>query len=256
MDSHQHFTVGVDVSHPNIEILRCLETVVQALQIHKTMSGTKLKRTYDFDPDLFDAAVQHGSEKKVLKWGDRNMFTFVAPYIIPEEAYYESIEGAFREIWEAEGYDKSQFYLENTARRDSKIAGPWTRPDFTMVSYKKFPWTIGSEFDVVTFEVKRADTSNVLAVFEAMSHRSAATRSYVVFPLDEVTWTTKDPAQAVRVKDECIRHGIGLILVGAGHSAAVHAIPARRFDIDHRKSSDFLAAVLTEAGKNRIAEWK
>ena len=242
--------------HPNIKVLQCLETVVQALQIHKTMSGTKLKRTYNLDADLFDAAVQHGSEKKVLKWGERNMFTFSAPYTIPEEAYYVSIDHAFREIWEIEGYDKSQYYLENTSRRDSKIAGPWTRPDFTMVSYKKFPWTIGSEFDVVTFEIKRSDTSNVLAVFEAMSHRSAATRSYVVFPLDEVVWTAKDPQQAVRVKDECVRHGIGLILVPPSPAAAVHAIPARRFDIDHRKSSDFLAAVLSEAGKNRIAEWK
>jgi len=244
--------------HLDIKVLQCLETIVQALQINKTMSATKLKRTYDFDSEIFDAAVRHGAEKKVLKWGDRNIFTFVSPYVIPEEAYYNSIEVAFREIWESEGYDRSQFYLENTARRDSKIAGPWTRPDFTMVSYKKFPWTIGSEFDVVTFEVKRADTSNVLAVFEAMSHRSAATRSYVVFPLDEVAWTSRGPAQAIRVKDECIRHGIGLILVGQGSAkaVAVHAIPARRFAIDHRKSSDFLAAVLTEAGKNRIAEWK
>lgn len=229
---------------------------MQALQIHRTMSGIRLRRSYNLESDLFNAAVEHGLDKRVLRRGDRNMFAFVSPYIIPEEAYYDSIEKEFCTIWESEGYDKSQYYLENTARRDSKIAGPWTRPDFTMVSYKKFPWTIGSEFDVVTFEVKRSDTSNVLAVFEAMSHRSAATRSYVVFPLDEVTWSEKDPAQAVRVKDECIRHGIGLILVGSDPGTAYHAISARRFDIDHRKSSNFLSAVLTEAGKNRIAEWK
>ena len=35
-----------------------------------------------------------------------------------------------------------------------------------------------------------------------------------------------------------------------------HAIQARRYDIDHRESSDFLASVLSEGGKNRIAEWK
>lgn len=244
------------MSHPDIDILECLEVVVQALQENKTMSGTMLKRTYKLDSDLFDAAVKHGSEKKVLKWGDRNMFTFIAPYTIPEEAYYRSVESALHGIWQHEGYEKSQYYLENTARRDSKIAGRWTRPDFTMVSYKKFPWTIGSEFDVVTYEVKRADTSNVLAVFEALSHRSAATRSYVVFPLDEDTWIKNDRDQAARVKDECVRHGIGLIFMGSSSKPAVHAISARRFDIDHRKSSDFLAAVLTNDGKNRIAEWK
>lgn len=245
------------MAQPDIKVLQCLEIVVQALQIEKTMSATKLKRIHKFDPEIFTAAMEHGHNKKILKWGHRNLFSYIAPYVIPEEAYYSVVEMALSDLWHAEGYEKNQIYLENTARRDSKIAGPWTRPDFTMVSYKKFPWTIGSEFDVVTFEVKRADSSNVLAVFEAMSHRSAATRSYVVFPMDEVSWTERDKAQAIRVKDECVRHGIGLIFAGQpGGGIPVHAITARRYDIDHRKSSDFLAAVLSEAGKNRIAEWK
>ena len=246
------------MAHPGIEILQCLETIVKALQTEKRISATKLKRTYNFDASVFDEAVQHGYDKKIIKWGDRNIFSFVAPYVIPEEAYYPSIEAALAILWAEDGYDKSQYYVENTSRRDSKIAGQWTRPDFTIVSHKKFPWTIGYEFDVVTFEVKRADSLNVLAVFEALSHMTAATRSYVVFPIDEVTWIERDPAQAKRVNDECVRHGVGLILIGeiGPNCQPVHLVHARRRDIDHRKCSDFLSAVISEEGKNKIAEWK
>lgn len=246
------------MAHPNIEVLKCLETIIKALENEKRLSATKLKRMFGFEEKIFNEAVQYGYDKKLVKWGDRNLFSYIGPYIIPEEAYYPAIKEALGELWVSDKYDKSQFYVENTSRKNSKIAGPWTRPDFAIVSHKKFPWTIGYEFDVVTFEVKRADSCNVLAVFEALSHMSAATRSYVVFPMDEVAWTERDHDQAQRVKDECVRHGVGLILIGdvGGNSSPIHAIRARRREIDHRKCSDFLSAVLSEEGKDRIAEWK
>lgn len=177
---------------------------------------------------------------------------------MPEENYYPVIVGAIDQLWLSENYDKSQYHIENTSRKESKIVGPWTRPDLTLVSYKKFPWTVGFEFDVVTFEVKRPDMANVLAVFEALSHVSVATRAYVVFPLSEVAWTAGNAAQARRVKDECARHGVGLILVESPEKSPVprHILKANRREIDHEKCSDFLDAVLTDAGKRRISQWK
>lgn len=246
------------MAHPSISVLQCLEVIVKALEVDKALTATKLKRTYGFDLDIFDQAVEHGSNNKIIKWGKQNVFSYIKSYIIPEEAYYPLIEDGLKSLWIEDQYNNAEFYIENTSRKDSKIAGPWTRPDFTVISHKKFPWTIGYEFDVVTFEVKRSDSCNVLAVFEALSHVSAATRSYVVFPLDEVEWVEKDPAQAGRVKDECVRHGVGLILIGnvGPNQNPVHVIQARRRDIDHRKCSDFLAAVMSEDGKRKIAQWK
>jgi hypothetical protein len=126
------------------------------------------------------------------------------------------------------------------------------------VSHKKFPWTIGTEFDVVTFEIKRPDSANVLAVFEALSHITAATRAYVVFPVGAEEWRQANPAQERRVKDECVRHGVGLILVTINDQGAVahHVLKAARREIDHEKCSDFLDAVLSNGGKKRISEWK
>jgi hypothetical protein len=127
-----------------------------------------------------------------------------------------------------------------------------------MVSHKTYPWTIGQEFDVTTFEIKRPQDCNVLAVFEALSHSSAATRAYVVFPINEGAWKTADPAQAARVLDECSRHGVGLLFVEDIETApvAVERLAATKLQLDHEKCGAFLGAVLSEQGLSRIAGWK
>jgi hypothetical protein len=248
------------MSQASFSALEYLAIIVSSLEKvgKKTLSATKLKRTHGFSDRLFLEAIEYGTSNKIIKRHERNLYSFVSQFTIPEEAYYPSVEKLLDKLWVGEKFDKSQFYIERTARKNSKIAGPWTRPDFTMVSYKKFPWTIGSEFDVVTFEVKRADTCNVLAVFEALSHVSVATRAYVVFPKSEVEWVKSDPAQAQRVKEECLRHGVGLILIDdmSDNGVPVHLIRAPRKEIDHARCSSFLAAVLSEDGKDRIAQWK
>lgn len=245
--------------HPSLPILAALEKIVDAItEAGDPVTATKLMRTLSMDKDMFDAATEHGCSIKVLRCGSYNKYSAPKPFVIPEEAYYDLITQALQALWEKEGHDVSQFYIENTSRKDSKIEGPWTRPDLTLVSYKKFPWTIGSEFDVVTFEVKRPDSANVLAVFEALAHVTAATRAYVVFPLSKNAWAKANPAQERRVRDECAKHGVGLILIEDifNEPLADHLIKATRKEIDHEKCSAFLEAVVSAEGKNRISRWK
>jgi hypothetical protein len=224
----------------------------------KPLTATKLKRSLGLPDKIFDDATNFGCSNKIVKWSSRNFYTALRPFVVPEEAYYETVKTSLEALWREERYEATEFYVENTSRRDSKIVGPWTRPDLTLVSYKRFPWTIGPEFDVVTFEIKRPENANVLAVFEALSHASAATRAYVVFPVDPDDWRSANPAQEKRVRDECVRHGVGLVLVGRKKGTVVthHLIKAARREIDHEKCSDFLEAVLTAAGKKQISAWK
>jgi hypothetical protein len=183
----------------------------------------------------------------------------IKEFVIPETAYYPPLIQAVSQLWISEGYEQSDFYLEDTSSKDTKVVGPWVRPDFTLISHKKFPWTIGNEFDVVTFEVKRPDAANVLAVFAALAHATAGTRAYAIFPMSLSDWEQSQPRQAERVRDECSRHGIGLILVDdilGSSPVASHVIKAVRRQIDHEKCSSFLEAVLSADGRARIAKWK
>lgn len=244
---------------PALAVLERLRQIVLALEdAGKDQTATTLKRQLGLSDDDFKEAADYGCSSKVIKWSSHNYYSPLKSYVVPEEAYYEWIKQSIEALWLVEGYDSSAFYVENTSRIDSKIEGPWTRPDLTLVSHKKFPWTIGTEFDVVTFEIKRPDNANVLAVFEALSHAAAATRAYVVFPVAAETWRLENPAQERRVRDECVRHGVGLILVSNvnGMPVAQHVLKAARREIDHEKCSDFLDAVVSPIGKKRISEWK
>ncbi len=240
-----------------LRTLECLALLVETLGSERITLNT-LKNKVSCDNDLVNVAVEEGISRKVIHRESYNYLSVKRPFVVSEEAYYDAVEMSIKLLWQSEGYKEGEFYLERTARKDSKIEGQWTRPDFTLVSHKKFRWTIGFEFDVVTFEVKRPDAANVIGVFEALSHSAAATRSYVLFPMKKTDWEKKNLAQASRVRDECGRHGVGLILVKdiAGSPRAEHEIRARRREIDHEKASGFLGAVLSEDGLGQIAQWK
>lgn len=249
----------IEKKRPNLAVLKTLERIVSYLADQDCkLTATTLKNRLDLEGADFEIAAKYGCDLKVIKWWTQNYYSAEKEYTVPEEAYYDVISEALQSLWLKEKFDRSQFYIENTSHRDSKIIGPWTRPDLTLVSYKRFPWTIGNEFDVVTFEVKRPDYANVLAVFEALSHGAAATRAYVVFPVEEAAWRRENEAQAQRVHDECVRHGVGLILVDPSSVKPIanHVLRAARHEIDHEKCSDFLGAVVSEEGKKRISAWK
>jgi hypothetical protein len=250
---------------PSLRTLEMLITVVEKLVEEKgDLTRTWLKRYVCSNDDrTTDATLKHGIDKRLLVPKRQGYIGLakgvgVADAVIGEESYYPEIEKQLKTLWLANNYSASEFIIENTARRNAKIVGPWTRPDFTLVSHKKFPFTIGHEFDVVTFEVKRPDASNVLAVFEALSHTSAATKAYVVFPITPREWSSTSPEQEMRVRDECAKHGVGLILIEdiSRDPKPHHIIKARRKEIDHERSSAFLSAVLTASGKEQIAKWK
>ncbi|MBZ9946906.1 MULTISPECIES: hypothetical protein [unclassified Mesorhizobium] len=249
---------------PSLRTLELLKDVIDRFRKDGgQITRTTLKRTIGDNEASTDAAIRYGISQNYLNQLTQGYISLTKSvgdktFIVPEESYYPVVENVLQELWIGSNYDRSEFLLENTARKDSKIIGPWTRPDFTLVSHKKFSYTIGNEFDVVTFEVKRPDSANVLAVFEALSHTSAATKAYVVFPIDAAMWTKTAPDQESRVKDECSKHGVGLILIESASSMPkpLHVIKARRREIDHERSSDFLGAVLSTSGKERIAKWK
>jgi hypothetical protein len=70
--------------------------------------------------------------------------------------------------------------MEITALGGSRPDGIWSRPDTTTVEIRTFEYVSGKHLDVNTFEIKSPDAVNVQAVYEALAHRRAATRSYVL----------------------------------------------------------------------------
>jgi hypothetical protein len=142
-----------------------------------------------------------------------------------------------------------------TARKDTKVAGRWTRPDFTVVTSRAFPYIRQTEFDIITFEAKRPKDAEALAVFEALAHNSAATRSYVFFPITEADLNAS--VQGERIREECVRHGIGLFLVQDSYALdkALLLIEAHPRPLNPEKCSHFLQQVLEKEELAVITTW-
>ena len=70
--------------------------------------------------------------------------------------------------------------VANTARGGPRV-GKWTQPDLTLVAIQKLPIQKRIELEVFSFELKRAQDSDVDSVFEAVAHTRYAHYAYLAW---------------------------------------------------------------------------
>lgn len=231
------------------------------------LSGEKRTRTYlkrasQFKDTLgveevdVESAIDYGVKKKVLNILPHGYVEAEdEKYSVLESDYYECISQMLQRHYQERLTQDGRFLVSKTAKKDTKVAGRWTRPDFTVVANRKFPYIREPEFDIITFEVKRPADCEALAVFEALAHNSAATRSYVFFPVTEAELAKN--AQGERIREECVRHGIGLFLVDQSYSLerACLVIESQRRSLNPEKCSQFLESVLEQDELSKLTTW-
>jgi hypothetical protein len=128
---------------------------------------------------------------------------------ILESDYYPDAAAGISNFYQHKlGYRVEDTFVGSTA--NVTVSGRWSRPDITLVCVKRYTHIHQRRWDLVTFELKRPEDINVLSVFEALSHRSAATLSYVILPISSKDFN-RHPASS-RIMEECQRHGIGILV--------------------------------------------
>lgn len=232
-----------------------LEKLVGMLA-NEQITRTTLKRTAGYpQADVLDA-IDYGAEKGVLEILASGYVEVIREgYAVQEVDYYDCVKGMLQKHYEDRLTSEGRFLVAKTARKDTKVAGRWTRPDFTVVANRKFPYIREAEFDIITFEVKRPADCEALAVFEALAHNSAATRSYVFFPITEEELDRNQ--QAERIREECVRHGIGLFVVKDSYKLgeACLLLESQRRPLNPEKCSQFLQNVLEQKELGTITTW-
>ncbi|OZD27781.1 hypothetical protein CH247_21140 [Rhodococcus sp. 06-156-3b] len=106
----------------------------------------------------------------------------VKPAKAREARLYEPLVATMRQHWGSEAKEPPALPLavENTAAQGQRrTGGRWSRPDIVLVRVKEFKFVPGTFLEVQTFEVKPFTQLDVLAVYEALAHRRAATHSWV-----------------------------------------------------------------------------
>ena len=142
----------------------------------------------------------------------------VSPERIPESELYDPVAEVLRKQWARDLRFRSHV-VEVTARQGRRdTGGTWTRPDIVTAALRLFPHVPGKFFDIITFELKPFDSMDVTAVFEALSHRRAATQAYVWLHVPAGEASNADLiALLKRIEEEASRHGAEVI-VGADPS--------------------------------------
>ncbi|MFM2056280.1 MAG: hypothetical protein RLY71_665 [Pseudomonadota bacterium] len=179
-----------------------------------------------------------------------------APDYAKENNLYHPIATVLRNQWSKDqGYDDSLF--EITAQQGSRPTGKWTRPDITAVGYKTFPYLPGRHLDVITFEIKTFLNTDITAAYEALAHRRAATKSYIVAHLPS---EKREPSSEIllAIQEESRRLGLGLILIDgdpSDYEAWEQILEATRIEPDPSKLNEFIAQQTTNELKEQIIRW-
>lgn len=236
-----------------------LQAVVQMLEEEQgELSRTWLKRNAGFgNEEHVLGALDYGLEKGILCRGSSGHYVDVitSGYCVQEADYYDCIKKMLETHYAALVSISGRYLVAKTARKDTKIAGRWTRPDFTVITNRTFPYIRQTEFDIITFETKRPADCEALAVFESLAHNSAATRSYVFFPVT-VAELDGNP-QGERIREECSRHGIGLFVVHDSYELCRPCllIESQRRPLNPEKCSQFLQNVLESSELGVLTTW-
>ncbi|MDP2214922.1 hypothetical protein [Phenylobacterium sp.] len=236
---------------------RLLLTSIMSALARGKKTKTILRRNLGPTASDVDRAIEAGLKLKLLKSLTQGYVQLVpnAELTILEADYYDSVGKMLERYYQERLTDDGRFLVAKTARKDTKVAGRWTRPDFTVVANRKFPYIREPEFDIITFEVKRPADCEALAVFEALAHNSAATRSYVFFPITQEDLDGN--LQGERIREECVRHGIGLFLAKDRFrlDEACLVIESQRRPLNPEKCSQFLQNVLEAGELSKLTTW-
>lgn len=177
---------------------------------------------------------------------------------VAEAELYEPLGILLRERWvKDQRFERS--LVEISARQGRRnTGGIWTRPDLIVVSYTTLLYVPGKHFEVVTFEVKPWDSLDVTGVFEALAHRRASTRAYLlaVVPKSELgKESTEEFLQ--RIQDEAKRHGVGFVIVSdiADYGTWDERVEALRHDPAPHSIHDFLSLQLSDGAKETLQTW-
>lgn len=91
-------------------------------------------------------------------------------------------------------------------RRDT--GGSWSRPDLALIAFRKYEFLPERVFELFSFEVKPASDISIKGVMEALAHREAATRSFVIYHTAGKDFSAFPEAE--RIEELAARHGIGV----------------------------------------------
>ena len=138
-------------------------------------------------------------------------------------------------------------------RRDT--GGSWSRPDLAIIAFRKYEFLPERVFELFSFEVKSATDVSIKGVMEALAHREAATRSFVIYHTAGRDFS--EFPEAERIEELAARHGVGVYAAKDVNDFNQWAeiVTAARASPDPEAVDTFIRRTLSEAAKTKLRKW-
>ncbi|MFG1211214.1 hypothetical protein V5F72_02180 [Xanthobacter flavus] len=148
------------------------------------------------------------------------------------------------------------FVCEITAhqgRRDT--GGSWSRPDISFIAFKNYEFMPEKVLEVCSFEVKHSNDISVKGVMEALSHREAAHRSYVIYNTSGKDFF--EYPESKRIEEISSRYGIGIFAAKSINDPNEWAevVSASRSNPDPEAVDTFISRTISDLAKTKIRKW-
>jgi len=171
-----------------------------------------------------------------------------------ERTLYAPLAESLKSKWIVR-FSLDEAMVEETHSRGSKdTGGTFTRPDITAVGLRTYQY-LSRRLEVITFEVKPAGSVDIMAVLEAIAHREAAHRAYVIYATSREKFD--QAAEVGRIMELAQKFGIGVLL--AQTPDAVESwdlvIDAIRHEPDPGRLDRFLHDLPNQKMKDEISKW-
>lgn len=171
-----------------------------------------------------------------------------------ERPLYEPIKATIEATWiKRFGFDDVR--VEETHSQGSRqTGGTFTRPDITVAGIRRYVF-LPKRLEIVTFEIKPSEAVGIMGVLEAIAHREAAHRSYVIYALSRAAFETS--VEAERIIELAQKFGVGLILTEDPAEVETWEIliDAIRHEPDPARLDRFLGDLPSEALKKQLHKW-
>jgi len=168
---------------------------------------------------------------------------------------YDPVRRQLEQNW-AQRRQLDHCHCEITAMQGRReTGGSWSRPDLALIAYRKYEFLPEKVFELFSFEVKPANDVSIKGVMEALAHREAATRSFVIYHTAGEDFT--DFAEAARIEELATKHGVGVYAARDinDFNQWAEVVPAQRATPDPEAVDTFIRRTLSDEAKTKLRKW-
>ena len=172
-----------------------------------------------------------------------------------ERDLYPQLKASIEEKWIKRFALDDVLVAETHSRGSRDTGGTFTRPDITAAGVRRCVY-LPKRLEIVTFEIKPSESISIMVVLEAIAHREAAHRAYVLYATSRANFEIS--SESDRILELAQKYGVGVVLTEKPQDVESWEIllDAVRNEPDPSRLDRVLNDLPSEDMRRQLSKWK